>query len=79
MGLLGIAVVVGAPSAPAPSQAPARQCNLLSDTDPNSSDKKNPILTPIDASTKSAILTSGLPCAEVMTDQGPAATGVENR
>jgi hypothetical protein len=79
MGLLGIAVVVGAPSAPAPSPAPARQCNLLSDTDPNSSDKKNPILTPIDASTKSAILTSGLPCAEVMTDQGPAATGVENR
>src|ERR1700738_1792959 len=70
MGLLGIAVVVGAPSAPAPSQARARQCNLLSDTDPNSPDKKNPILTPIDASTKNAILTSGLPCAEVMTDQG---------
>jgi hypothetical protein len=79
MGLLGIAVVVGAPSVPAPSQAPARQCNLLSDTDPNSPDKKNPILTPIDASTKNAILTSGLPCAEVMTDQGPEATGVENR
>ena len=79
MGLLGIAVVVGAPSAPAPSQAPARQCNLLGDTDPNSPDKKNPILTPIDASTRNAILTSGLPCAEVMTDQGPEATGVENR
>jgi hypothetical protein len=77
LGLLGLAVVIGAPTPPGPT--PARQCNLLSDTDPNSPDKNNPILTPINASTKDAIFTSGLPCAEVITDKGPAATGVENR
>jgi len=77
LGLLGLAVVIGAPTPPGPT--PARQCNLLSDTDPNSPDKNNPILTPINASTKERDLHVGLPCAEIITDKGPAATGVENR
>ena len=78
VGLLALAVLIGAQSSPAPRQPAARQCNPLSDTDPNSP-KNNPSLTPIDASTKTAILTSGMPCAEVQTDQGPAPTGVQNR
>lgn len=78
VSLLGLALTVGAPQSPAQSQTPAPQCNPLSDTDPTS-DKNNPKLTSIDATTKTAILTSGLPCAEVMTDKGPEKTGVENR
>jgi hypothetical protein len=79
VGLLALVMTTAMLQSPAQGQAPARQCNTLSDTDPNSPDKKNPILTRIDPSTQTAILTSGLPCAEVMTDQGPGVTGVENR
>src|SRR6266702_5960460 len=80
VGLLGFAMLIG--TTPARSQAPARQCNTLSDSSPDPNDPKRVILTPIDASTRDAILTSGLPCAEIMTDKGPAGsenTGVENR
>src|SRR5215831_15934247 len=62
---------------------PAPQCNLLHDLVP--SDPGNPLssdpnkLTPVDATTKDKILTSGLPCAEVQSDKGPAKTPIENR
>src|SRR5215510_11031477 len=54
---------------------PAPQCNLLHDLVP--SDPANPLLsdppklTPVDATTKDKILTSGLPCAEIQSDRGP--------
>ena len=80
VGLVGLAMMIG--ETPARGQAPAQLCNTLSDSAPDPRDKDHPILTPIDASTKTAILTSGLPCAEIMTDKGPKGsenTGVENR
>ena len=80
VGLLGLAMLIAA--TPARSQVSAQQCNTLSDSSPAPNDRTHVILTPIDASTKDEILTSGLPCAEVMTDKGPAGsenTGVENR
>ena len=66
------------------AQTLGQPCNLLHDVpsnpgDPVSSDPSR--LTPIDATTKDKILTSGLPCDEINTDKGPDPnlTPIENR
>jgi hypothetical protein len=84
INILGVIALAGwsQPSS-AQSPAPAPQCNLLHDLVPSdpgnplSSDPNKP--TPVDATTKDRILTSGLPCAEIQTDKGPAKTPIENR
>jgi len=93
INIIGIIALVGwstssAPHAPTPAGGP--QCNLLHDhvpktphdhgrknlSDPLSSDPNK--LTPIDATTKDKTLTSGLPCAEIVSAEGPAKTQIEN-
>jgi hypothetical protein len=70
---------------PPTTTPPAPQCNLLFDavppdpSKPLSFDPKNVKLTPVDATTKDKILTSGLPCAEIQHPDGPAQTPIENR
>jgi hypothetical protein len=69
-------------SSPAQAQAPSKPlgqpCNLLSDlvqADPRSPKPAvPPKLTPIDATTKTLILNSGLPCQETVTGDGPDKT-----
>jgi hypothetical protein len=85
VALAGWSQPSSAQSARSSVTAPAPQCNLLHDLVP--SDPANPLssdptkLTPVDATTKDKILTSGLPCAEIQTDKGPdpAKTPIENR
>jgi hypothetical protein len=92
INILGLVALAGW-SQPSSAQSPPSakttqsvpQCNLLHDLVP--SDPANPLssdptkLTPVDATTKDKILTSGLPCAEIQTDKGPdpAKTPIENR
>jgi hypothetical protein len=92
INILGLIALAGwsqtssAQSPRSPTTAPpAPQCNLLHDlvpsdlTDPRTSDPNK--LTPVDATTMDKILTSGLPCAEIQSDQGPDKTKspIENR
>src|SRR5258708_1655654 len=71
------------PSVPPTTTSNPVKCNLLHDLVP--ADLNNPLsnepakLTHIDATTKDMILKSGLPCAEINTDQGPAKSPIENR
>src|SRR6516165_9733132 len=61
--------------AQAPSKPLGQPCNFLSDlvqADPRSPKPAvPPKLTPIDATTKTLILNSGLPCQETVTGDGP--------
>src|SRR5262249_13690315 len=86
IALAGWSQTSSAQSPSPPTTTPAApRCNLLHDlvpsdpTDPRTSDPNK--LTPVDATTKDKILTSGLPCAEIQTDQGPDKTKspIENR
>jgi hypothetical protein len=90
-GIVGILALAGAvtPSyAQTASTAPAGQvlgqsCNLLHDlvppnpADPNSLDSTR--LTALDAAHRKTLLTSGLPCQESVSGNGPAKTGLQNR
>jgi hypothetical protein len=55
-------------------------CNQMSDLLPTNTaaPSATPVLTPIDESTKSKILNSGLPCQETVSTKGPHKTALEN-
>jgi len=91
VGIVGVLVFAGSlgqaqttPPAPA-GNVLGHPCNLLHDLVP--SDPNNPATsdrnkqTPVDATTKDKILTSGLPCAEIISANGPDPTksSIENR
>jgi hypothetical protein len=85
--IVGLTVLFGstgwtqtsAPPATAPSGALGRACNTLGDllpADPNHPGQRKRL--PIDETTKSEILHSGLPCAETVDTNGPDLTGLQN-
>src|SRR5262245_9799044 len=88
LGLIALAGWSQTSSAQSPTTTPAvPQCNLLHDLVPDPADPTSfakdsngkPTLSRVDATTKDKILTSGLPCAEIQSDKGPAKTPIENR
>jgi hypothetical protein len=86
--IVGLTLLCGSPgltqssSPPAaePSGALGRACNTLGDLvgvpDPNHKIRRKRL--PIDETTKSEILHSGLPCAETVGTDGPDPTGLQN-
>jgi hypothetical protein len=85
--IVGLTLLCGSPgltqtsSAPAtrPSGALGRACNTLGDLLPGEPNHPGPQKRrPIDETTKSEILHSGLPCAETVSTNGPDPTGLQN-
>jgi hypothetical protein len=84
--IVGLTLLCGSPGLTQTSLPPAtesgalgRACNTLGDLLP--ADKNNPgprKRLPIDETTKSNILHSGLPCAESVNTNGPDPTGLQN-
>jgi hypothetical protein len=67
------------PPATGPSGALGRPCNTLGDLLPPDPNHPGPRKRrPIDETTKSDILHSGLPCAETVATDGPDPTGLQN-
>jgi hypothetical protein len=83
LGFLGLLVMMASAGWPQPvlaqgvaatsSPSPFGPCNT---TDPKAFDANK--FTNLDAAGKKSLLTSGLPCAEIVSGEGPAPTPIEN-